>query len=155
MNRPRLLLALVGWSALQLACPDATAPGSGSEEPPPGLALIADANRDGELDLLGRADDPSNGTGTGTAAKDAYLLANLDDDDSDGIPDAYSGVVDGDADIQDLAPLALRGLSSLPDDAIGVLSVDAAAAPHVTVFRILGDPSSGRRSSGRRGTGRR
>jgi protein-arginine deiminase len=61
------------------------------------------------------------------------LLANRDDDDRDGVPDADDDVVNGDADVRDLAPLSIP----LPPGAVSV-RLDADDAP-VRFFRREGE----------------
>ena len=71
------------------------------------VLLLADVNRDGVLD-----DDESN-DGTWTAERGAIFAPNLDDDDGDGVRDAYDDEVNGAADIADMTRLVAKRVSGL------------------------------------------
>lgn len=77
----------------------------------PALDLDVDTDRSGDVsDVLDDAGEAAFSPQGG-----AVVLANLDDDDGDGLPDAETAVIDGPADLADLAPLVLRaGPVSLP-----------------------------------------
>ncbi len=124
----------LGLAALAAAC--SADAGSGGDTGALGLGLVVDANRDGDLDLVGRLDEP--GKDAFDDSRGAIVLANLDDDDGDGLSDALGPGVAGDADATDLSLVAVRGRADLPDGATGTLAVDAASLPHVRLFRVTG-----------------
>ena len=90
------------------------------------LALIADGNRSGVIDPAATDED----------AAPAILLANLDDDDSDGKVDSADQKINGTADLDDLSPLLLRAWPEAPDTARVVLSLDSAAAGMAQLFQL-------------------
>jgi len=106
--------------------------------PQPIADVIVDANRSGVLE----PGDPTEEMGKNdwSAQSGAVFLANLDDDDKDGKPDAQDEVVNGAADLLDLSPIQIAAWKDAPMNATGVLSVDATSAPLVRIFRITGDP---------------
>ena len=114
----------------------ATGCGSSDGGGAPSAHLSVDADRDGALD------PPGADLVTWDATRGAILLANVDDDASRGDSDAADDVVDGDADIDDLAPLAVSAWPDAPDGASATLAVDGVAAPPVRLFRVTGDPAS-------------
>jgi len=136
----------VGATALLVAAgcgDDATRPVPAQEHDAgaPIVDLVVDANRNGALDP-GAPDEDAGEDAFGPAAGAAFL-ANVDDDDDDGVPDAEDAVVNGAADIADLAPLAVRAWPAAPDGAAGTLAVENAG--HVRLFRVAGpaaDPAS-------------
>jgi protein-arginine deiminase len=142
--------------------------GPGVEAAPvtPVVDLRADVNRNGTVDL----DDPTEDDGEDTwdATHGAIFLANIDDDlnacaagalsnpDDDVLPlcnDAADEVVNGAEDLKDLARLKTVPWPGAPDDAVGTITVSAAAAPYVRLFLDQGggtasdfqvfDPASG------------
>lgn len=154
MQRGRTALTPAGWRRLagllagalaipvgagcHKATPGSAGDGSGDKTPPPAVDLVVDANRDGRLDLVALTDEP--GKNGFAPLYGAVVLANLDDDNADGLADATTDAVDGDADTADLAPLAIRGYSGAPDGATGLLSVDGLSSAHVRLFRVSGSP---------------
>ncbi len=128
-------LAVLGVLLLA-ACASSPKQKSSSAPHPPNVDLVVDANRDGALDLQGITDEA--GKNDFTAKAGAVVLANLDDDDQDGQPDATESHVAGDADTQDLSPIAVRAFPSAPNGAVGVLSVDSLGAAHAKLFRVTG-----------------
>ncbi|MBX7114815.1 MAG: protein-arginine deiminase domain-containing protein [Myxococcaceae bacterium] len=115
----------------------------------PVVQIIADTNRNGTLDW----GDPTeeNDKTTWNATHGAIMLANIDDDQgacgsttSQGkllddntlakCNDAADTVINGDADLLDLAPLAIRRSPFTADGVQGRLAIDAAAAGHVRLF---------------------
>jgi len=70
----------------------------------PQVLLYGDSNRDGKVDasdVAGRNQWSWRGPG-------AFFLANLDDDDGDGVADCADGRVNGTEDVADLAPLKVQ-----------------------------------------------
>lgn len=102
--------------------------------------LIADTNRDGLLDL-----SDNDGEAEWSVVKGAAFLANLDDDDQDGVRDGEDTRVnvDGDNvwDAYDLTPIALAQWPGIPAGAVGKITIDAASAAHVRMFKKLLDGS--------------
>jgi len=133
-----LLLACLPLIA---ACP---APGGGGEVPDPDAGtptrrlpdVVVDTNRDGRLDLAGTSDD--TGEDTFSASAGAVVLANLDDDDDDGRADADTAGLDGDTDLVDLAPLAIRAGAGLVAGTRATFSAAAKTSSHARLFRFLG-----------------
>ena len=113
---------------------DATS--SGGSKPaakPVIIALAVDADRDGVADPANENDRAHRDEWTATFG--ASFLANLDDDDSDGVADAEDDKVNGDDDLLDLAPISIAAWPDAPDGAVGKVTVDAASAPVVRVFK--------------------
>lgn len=115
----------------------------------PVVQIIADANRNGTLDW----GDPTeeNDKTTWDATHGAVMLANIDDDlgacpslttqstllDDATLPkcnDAVDTVINGDADLLDLAPLAIAKSPFTTDGAFGRLAIDAVSAQYVRLF---------------------
>jgi protein-arginine deiminase len=106
--------------------------------------LRADGNRNGRIDF----DDPSEDRheDVWTPEAGAVFLANLDDDEGrcprDGTDeelaacnDASDDVVNGEDDLLDMAPLAVKAMPGLADGAVGTLEVTHFAKPFVRFFR--------------------
>lgn len=105
------------------------------------VALRADSNRDGRVDMTGNSDVPDKLTAS--RAKGALFLANLDDDSgrcnyeaheaSESCYDAADEVVNGPEDAKDLAIV-----KSLPmrvsDSAVGTFTLSEGASKRVRVF---------------------
>lgn len=97
--------------------------------PPSGLTLLGDTNRDGivnEKDALDRQN--------WSLSKGALILFNNNDDSHKGKPDWQDAQVNGEGDLQDLAPVQLK----LSEDYIGTqifVTADAAARPHINLFQ--------------------
>lgn len=107
------------------------------EEPPTVIDLVVDANRDGVVN----AADPADQEHENEWSKDfgASFLANLDDDDDDGLQDAYDEIVNGAQDEADLAAIQIQPWPDAPDGASGVFTLDALSAENVRVWRKSGD----------------
>jgi len=121
---------------------------SGTDDPtdppakPRSVSVIVDANRDGFVNDL----DEAVSKVTWDRAQGAAFLANLDDDDLDKVRDSEDEIVNGsETDAYDLARIFLRAFSDAPPGATGTVTIDAAAAPYVRVFRL--DEASGQWSS--------
>lgn len=115
---------------------------------PVGVAidLRADTNRDGVVSLTDDADDV--GEDTWEATQGAVFLANIDDDDrscpragnDEFLARCYDGnddVLDGDSDLEDMAPLILRATGDLPAEATGTVRL-ATGAEHAQFFVNIG-----------------
>lgn len=132
-----LTLALAACLPGPVDAPDVPTPDAGPAATLRQPDLVVDADRDGRLDLAGDSDEPGEETFAATAG--AVVLANLDDDDADGRVDARDDTVTDDRDIPDLSPLAVRGVSTVPDGATATLSIARDAAPHARLFRVVGE----------------
>jgi protein-arginine deiminase len=97
------------------------------------IAIGVDADRDGKADPAGAADRAHRNDFD--AMFGASFLANLDDDDKNGIRDADDDVLNGDADLEDLARITLAPWPDAPDGAAGKLGLDAVAAGAVRLFK--------------------
>lgn len=100
----------------------------------PVVDLVVDANRDGVAKPTDPADQDFGEVSN--AEHGAIFLANVDDDDLDGLHDADDEVVNGSADVLDLAPIVISAWPAAPAGAIATLTLDAASASHVRVFRL-------------------
>lgn len=108
--------------------------------PPPAIRLIVDADRNGTLETDGNSADFLHRDEWGTSFG-AILIANVDDDDADHKVDATDLIVNGASDGEDLSLIALPAWTEAPAEARAVLSVDAASASLVRVFRHQTDGS--------------
>jgi protein-arginine deiminase len=128
--------------------PEATQP-EGPVFQPPTIDLLADHNRNGQIDFDLASEDA--GEDTWTAQGGAVFLANLDDDEevcpnSDKVSDADLAAchdaaddkVNGQDDLLDMAPLAVRAWPEAPEGATGTLSVSAPGKPYVRFFKGSG-----------------
>ncbi len=152
MRHNRWFLSLSLCAPLLVGCGDDAAPvntptvdggAADAPPPPPAVRILVDSNRDGTVDEM---DYATRGEFTATAG--ASLLANVDDDDADQTVDAEDEVVNGDADAMDLARVVIPAWPEAPEGATGALSVEAANAMGVRLFRqtaegwSLFDPSA-------------
>lgn len=113
-------------------------PDTENPQPPSALVdLVVDADRSGALEPGVAAED--EGEDTFSTRAGAVFLANLDDDDDDGKPDAEDTVVNGATDALDLAPVAVRAWADAPEGTTARLSVEG--AEHVRLFRVQGEPT--------------
>lgn len=96
------------------------------------LAVHGDTNRDGRLD-----NDDLAGRGSWSWESGPFIMANLDDDDGSGLPDAYDRIVNGKADEEDLARFRVLYDPSLLTGSTA-LFVETCGAP-VNVFQKTGD----------------
>ncbi|APR87870.1 Protein-arginine deiminase type III [Minicystis rosea] len=107
--------------------------GGGGSTPQPVVALYVDADRDGVVDLASAGDRAHRNDFDDKVG--ASFLANLDDDDGDKIADAEDDVINGDADLLDLARFRVAPFPDAPAGAVGKVGVDAASAPAVRIFK--------------------
>ncbi len=123
-----------------------------NQQPDTGAAIVsilADNNRNGTIDWNDPTEEKNKTTWDATHG--AIFLANIDDDqkacpvtDQSGAilsdvdlakcNDAQDTIINGDADLLDLAPLGVRAWPGAPDGTVGSVSVDSAAAPYVHLF---------------------
>ena len=76
----------------------------------PVIAIGVDADRDGKADPAGAADRAHRSDFDDKFG--ASFLANIDDDDKNGVRDADDDVVNGDTDLEDLARINLAACSA-------------------------------------------
>lgn len=111
--------------------------GSGGGTPGPVLPepidIAVDANRDGVVDPTDPGDQDRENEFT--AEFGASFLANLDDDNADGIRDADNTYIDGDADITDLATIRVSPFAQAPDASTGILTIDPASVDSVRLWK--------------------
>lgn len=120
--------------------------GNGEQIPAGPAILIADSNRDGQVDLQGESDIPDKMMASPN--KGALFLANLDDDSSrckDGPTiatmscfDAVDEIVNGPEDAKDFAMIKTRPLQ-VSDGATGTLIVNKGPAAQVRIFEVMAD----------------
>jgi protein-arginine deiminase len=139
---PAIALAMFSaCTTADIAEDDDSASGSGSSgtpgPAPKVVDIMADTNRDGYVTVA-----DNEGEATWGAAQGAAFLANLDDDNGDGVPDANDGIVnispDNDADKYDLAPLIVNAWPEAPTGSMAWLTLtDDNAIRNVRVFKQL------------------
>lgn len=117
---------------------------------PPRVDLRADVNRDGQVDVTGGTD--TAGEDTWTAGRGAVFLPNIDDDTkrcptrapngkslSDAglaaCNDAADNIINGGADLADLARVRSVPMAAIPAGATGTVQVDGARRTRVFVKR--------------------
>ena len=106
---------------------------STSVTPPLGFSFLGDTNRDGIIDARDEQRREQWSLSSG-----ALILFNNDDDDRKRIPDWQDQKVNGDRDVQDLAPIALK----LSEEFVGsqiFITADTAAINHINVFQKTTD----------------
>ena len=81
--------------------------------------LLVDTNRDGRVDSTDEA-----GEASWTSASGAVFWPNPDDDDEDGTRDWKDEVVNGDADLLDMAPVVVRRMPGLTEAHTVVIEMD-------------------------------
>ncbi len=135
MKRSRIWLGPVAASLLA-ACSAETETAGTTGGPKPTTESIdvqVDANRDGYVNDL-----DNEGEDVWDASHGAAFLANLDDDNLDGVRDADDGVVNVDAmnqaDRYDLSTILLKAWPDAPAGASGWLTIDGLSLKHVRVF---------------------
>ncbi|GAA2475375.1 protein-arginine deiminase domain-containing protein [Streptomyces gobitricini] len=143
-RRTALALTAIG-AVLAPSAPAFAAPGAPA---PPPVDLRADVNRDGRVDTTGATD--TAGEDTWSATRGAVFLPNIDDDTKrcptagpGGKPlsdaglaacdDASDAVINGNADLADLARVRAVPMTNLPATATGAVSVPAGGR-HTRVF---------------------
>lgn len=109
------------------------AAGAGGPIGPDTLAVVADTDRDGDID-----GDDLPGRSLWSWTRGAFLVANLDDDDGDGVSDAADDTANGTEDIDDLAPLRVELGSSTAASASTLHLIVLSGAQNVRVFRVDG-----------------
>lgn len=92
--------------------------------------VSADTNRDGTVDF----EDDLIRRDTWTAARGAIFLVNNDSDDNSRVPDWDDDVVNGNADLLDMAVVRVAAIPELAADARLTMTVDNTSAPLVRLF---------------------
>lgn len=109
--------------------------GGGDGGQPPAVTedinIMADTNRDGVVDEF-----DNEGEELWTVDKGAIFLPNLDDDNLDGLQDRDTPENDGEADTIDFAIVNIGAFTSAPDTALGRVTIDPWAMPHVKVHKF-------------------
>ena len=105
--------------------------GGGPAAAPDIIGIVADANRDGVVDE--KTDQERENEWDMKVG--ASFIANLDDDDMDGKRDCEDEVINGPADLADLALFRVSAWPTAAADAEGVVSIDPEAAESVRIFR--------------------
>lgn len=100
------------------------------------INLTVDADRDG---LLTAADDV--GEDVWTVDVGAAFLANVDDDNLDGIGDVHDAFISDPADTLDLARIRVEAWPDAPEGALGYVTLDELALRHVKLHRL--NPADG------------
>jgi protein-arginine deiminase len=100
---------------------------------PNSLVVVADTNRDGIIDV-----EDLPGRATWSWSRGAFLIANLDDDDGDGLPDGLDDTCDGAADALDLASVQVELGSDLMAKASSIHVRLVEGAAHANVFLSQG-----------------
>jgi len=106
------------------------------ERIPHKVNLASDANRDGTTAF---DDSDEKGEDDWSLEQGAVFLVNGDDDDGDGLPDLADGVVNGPADVKDLALLLVEPMPWLAAGGGATLSWSAESLAFVRVFRQRGE----------------
>ena len=137
-----VIAVAVGLSASAAACggddettstsgPSGTT--TGTQPPEPVIDIAADTNRDGVANAADPADQ--DGEDLWDAAHGASFLANIDDDDQNGVRDVDDEVLGGDADVADLARVMVSAWPEAPDNASGVLTLDDVGAGNIRLWK--------------------
>ncbi len=104
---------------------------------PLGPIFATDADRDGVVSFTSKLDATFRGVGTAEAG--ASFLANLDDDDDNGLEDAYDLKVNGAGDELDLARVRIAPWKEAPNGTTARLGLDSVSGPNVRVWRRLSE----------------
>jgi protein-arginine deiminase len=107
-----------------------TGSGGGNTGKAESISLTADTNRDGVID-----DTDNVGEELWTIDQGAVFLPNLDDDNVDGLRDRDTLENDGQADTLDLALVNVQPFAGAPDGAVGRITIDPWAMPHVKIHK--------------------
>jgi protein-arginine deiminase len=134
---PSLLLpSLLLWLAALAGCevpPDGSGDGDG-DTLPLRANIDADTNRDGVIDARDDAGEDTFGPLRG-----AVLIANVDDDDDDGVRDSRDARLSGAADLEDLTPVLVRRIVGLEGHAVRLALEPEAARAFIRIWRKDGE----------------
>jgi len=114
-----------------VGCGGSDSGGGGSTPPEDTIQIVADVNRDGEI-LVDDIDLPGD---QWDATVGASFIANLDDDDMDGVRDCDDEIINGESDFWDLAPFSVAPWPTIPSDAVGVVAIDQESAESIRIFK--------------------
>jgi len=122
----------------------------GSATLPPIVDLMVDTNRDGYPAPWAPPPEhdftlDSEGEDTWSLDSGAVFLANIDDDNLDGIKDADDAVINDEGEVKDsldLARIRIRPWPEVPAGATGELRMDPDAFPHVRIFKHVVEGSN-------------
>ncbi|MCC5874658.1 MAG: hypothetical protein JJU11_00430 [Candidatus Sumerlaeia bacterium] len=99
------------------------------------LRIVADSNRDGVVEF----ESDSEGRDTWTPQRGAIFYNNNNDDDRSGKPDNEDEIINGEADLDDLAKILIQTMPNVGADATLTVSVDSASENRVRLFQRNGD----------------
>jgi protein-arginine deiminase len=94
------------------------------------VQIAADVNRDGNVEF----DADNQGKNKWTSERGAIFFNNNDSDQNTKTPDHADTIVNGEADLRDLAVLKVKKIPALPKDSLLTISVDDASLDRVRVF---------------------
>lgn len=97
--------------------------------------LAVDASRDGKADPTDPADEDNEERAQWDQTHGASFLANLDDDDGDGLRDADDAIVNGPNDEADLARVMVAASPDAPEGATGSITLDDASKDSIRLFK--------------------
>ena len=98
-------------------------------------AFLSDSNRDGAINDADIIPD-------GTTATETLILANIDDDDSDGTLDSWDAIINGNPDSLDISRLTLAQSPDLPSDAkVYMYITNATAAKRINIWQLSPAPA--------------
>ena len=106
---------------------------TGEQPPEATIDITADTNRDGVANPADPADQ--DGEDVWDASHGAVFLTNVDDDDGDEIRDVDDEIINGEADLADLARVFVSAWADAPDGATGVLTLDDLGAGNVRLWK--------------------
>ncbi len=127
----RWILPVTALGVVAVGCGDDETTTGPTGPPPKVINVIVDTNRDGILD-----GDDEEFENEWTADHGASFLANVDDDDLNGVPDAEDEVVNGEYDSWDLAKIQIGAWPQVSDGTIGTLTIDDISMWHVRVHLL-------------------
>jgi hypothetical protein len=94
------------------------------------LLIVSDTNRDGRVSFA----DDSEGRDTWTERRGALFMFNNDSDQRNGKQDCSDKIVNGPADLLDLAPVFIQRIPQLNSERRLLISISEAARPFVNIF---------------------
>ncbi len=145
-TRASFLIGLAAIAGAESCSSKATTTTSSSSSGPASTAaiidIVVDANRDGKADPTDMGDEMNKSRAAWGAKFGASYLANLDDDDADGVRDSEDDVINGDDDLLDIAPITIAPWANAPDGATGTLTLDDTSTKIVRIFKFSADGSA-------------
>jgi len=125
------MVPVAALACFVVGCDDEESTTGPSGPPPKVVNVVVDTNRDGVLD----GDDETNEEAWGID-HGAIFLANIDDDDLNGMPDAEDEWVNGEFDAYDMAVIKIAAWPQVPDGATGTLTIDEVSVWHTRVHEV-------------------